>query len=32
MWQSAVDSEVRAGRITDGSGVRVEKDLDRVPA
>lgn len=32
MWQTAVESEVRAGRITDGSGVSVEKDLDHVPA
>lgn len=32
MWQAAVESEVRAGNITDGSGIRVEKDLDPVPA
>lgn len=30
--ESAVDSEVRAGSITDGSGIRAEDDLDHVPA
>lgn len=30
--ESAVDSEVRAGSITDGSGVRVEADPDHVSA
>lgn len=32
MWQTTVESEDRAGSITDGSGVRAEKDLDHVPA